>query len=376
MFTKTALWALLAGVSSAKLCQNFTVPVSIATINADFGGVQTPQTNLDATAFVLAATRQGGSGTAGAVTGTKAVSGTYNISAQYCTPNKTADNSYILQILTHGIGADKTYWDVSYNNYNYSYVDYALSHGYHTLSYDRVGIGASSHGDPKNEIQANLEIESLAALTKKARNGELPGIHDKPHKVIHVGHSFGSVQTYAVTAKYPGLSDGIVLTGFSMNSTFLPWFLIGSGFQQARSGKNPQNYTAGYLSPATPSNVEYNFFYPGSFDPKLLALTFQTSQPVTIGELLTIGSAAPLQSNFTGPVLVITGENDIPFCGGDCFATGGAATSIPAASKIAFSAAKAFSAIVPPKTGHGLNWHYTAASTYKQITNFLGQHGL
>jgi len=39
------------------------------------------------------------------------------------------------------------YWDLSFNDYNYSYVDYATSHGYSALSFDRLGIGNSSHGE-------------------------------------------------------------------------------------------------------------------------------------------------------------------------------------------------------------------------------------
>lgn len=279
-----------------------------------------------------------------------------------------------LKLETHG--PFLRYWDVSYNNYNYSYVNSALSRGYHTLSYDRLGFAASSHGDPKNEIQAFLEIEALASLTKRARDGDLPGIPYTPKKVVHVGHSFGSSQTYAITSKYPDISDGIVLTGFSRNTTFEPWLLIASNFQQAKSTINPWNYTAGYLLTSTKAGLEYNFFYPGHFDPKLLAEWFKTSQPATVGELLTLGSFAPKESNFKGPVMIFTGENDLPFCGGNCLATGGAAESIPATANEAFPHAEAFSAVIQPQTGHGMTMHYNATAGYQQILNFLRDHDL
>lgn len=45
-----------------------------------------------------------------------------------------------------------------------------------------------------------------------------------------------------------------------------------------------------------------------------------TGQPVTIGELLTIGGATGSMNPTKAPVLIITGEKDVPFCGGDCLA--------------------------------------------------------
>ena len=80
------------------------------------------------------------------------------------------------------------YWDLSYNNFNYSYVDVATDkYGYCTLSYDRLGIGNSSHGEPLNEIQASLEIASLAELTTMLRKGTFPGVTQAFDKVTHVG---------------------------------------------------------------------------------------------------------------------------------------------------------------------------------------------
>ena len=110
-----------------------------------------------------------------------------------------------VQVLTHGIGFDKTleavcfplqkvylclirYWDISYNNFDYSYIDVATdTYQYYTLSYDRLGIGNSSHGDPLNEIQASLEVAALAELKIMLRNGTFPGINQTFSKVTHVG---------------------------------------------------------------------------------------------------------------------------------------------------------------------------------------------
>ena len=275
------------------------------------------------------------------------------------------------------------YWDLPFNNYNYSYIDHALSHGYSTLSYDRLGIGESSHGDPKSEIQASLEVAALAEMTWMVRKGSFPGIRQKPEKVVHVGHSFGSGQTYALSAMYPDLTDAIVLTGFSMNSSFMPSFLTGANFQQARSqGQSQQGqgdlsqYAPGYLVSSNINANHYLFFHaPPNFDPGMLVFAEQSKKPVAVGELMTSASV-PMQSGFTGPVLIITGSHDLPFCGGDCLNTGGAAASIPAQGKVAFPEAKAFEAYVQPETGHGLNMHYNATGAYDYIVGFLGGNGI
>lgn len=275
------------------------------------------------------------------------------------------------------------YWDLPYNNFNYSYVDHALSQGYHTFSYDRLGIAKSSHGEPKNEIQLFLEIEALAQLTRKLRKGELPGVDTHPEMIVHVGHSFGSALTYAMTAKYPDISDAIALTGFSMNATYLPYFLAGANFHQAkldpvvskRAAHDPSSkYASGYLVSANANSNEFLFFYPAHFDPGMLAFAEKSKQPASVGELLTVGSL-PMKSNFEGPVFVITGSNDLPFCGGDCLSTGGASSSIPAAAKAVFPSAKKFTTVIQPNTGHGLNMHYNATAGYKKLSSFLKAEG-
>lgn len=234
------------------------------------------------------------------------MSGSYHIAATYCEPD--CGPSGTVQVLTHGIGFDRSYWDLSYNNYNYSYVKEAVDqYGYSTLTYDRLGIGQSSHGEPVNEIQAQLEIQALRALTVMLRAGTLPGV-PKAQKVVHVGHSFGSTQTYALSGKYPELSDGIVLTGFSQNGTFVPYFALGSNFIEANQIAALSAFPNGYLAPESQRGVQIDFFSPGMFDPAVLALAYATGQPVTVGELLTVSTATAFVNNFTGPCLIITGS--------------------------------------------------------------------
>ena len=66
------------------------------------------------------------------------------------------------------------------------------------------------------------------------------------------------------------------------------------------------NYPNGYLTNTNVNANQYLFFLPGYFDPGALLASEQTKQPITVGELLTLGSL-PMMNAYAGPVLVITG---------------------------------------------------------------------
>ena len=170
-------------------------------------------------------------------------------------------------------------------------------------------------------------------------------------------HSFGSAQTYSLVNMYPDISDGIVLTGFSMNASFVSLFQAGGDFvlanlnQPFRFGnasfavgdailssiasslnvsttsmavmnlinnygltdyiaglqqRQKVQYANGYLANSNANSNQYLFFLPGFFDGQLGFTGEATKQPVTVGELLTLGSA-PMVNRYAGPVLVVTG---------------------------------------------------------------------
>lgn len=311
------------------------------------------------------------------------------------------------------------YWNIPFNGYNYSYVNTATNAGYCTFSYDRLGIGNSSHAATPaatlNRLQSFLEVSALAEITRSFRNSSVPGINNTFSKVVHVGHSFGSAQTYALVNMYPTISDGIILTGFSMNASFVGLFAAGGNFQLANlnqplrfsniSGTQiqalaniyamplldylapidvttlppPQTYVNGYIISSDAAANEYQFLYPGQFDPSLLFyLETKAKQPVTAGELLTLGSL-PMMNNYAGPTMVFTGQYDLPYCGGDCLATGNASlASIPAnvVANFPMVAASNFTTYIQPNTGHGLNAHYNATAGYMVMQQFFQSKGL
>lgn len=198
---------------------------------------------------------------------------------------------------------------------NYSYVKVAVdTYKYSTLSWDRLGIGMSSHGDPIQEIQASLEVAALYALMQKLREGSINGVECKFTKVVHIGHSFGSVLTYTLAARNPEASNGLVLTGFAQNGSFIPYFALGSNFVQAETIESLKESPHGYLAPGDEAAVEVVFFARRMFDHSILNLAYLKREPVAVGELLTIGGDLAGVSRFKGPVFVTTGSESEPEC--------------------------------------------------------------
>ncbi|KAG6137812.1 hypothetical protein E4U12_000293 [Claviceps purpurea] len=364
-----------AALSSALKCKNITIPISISAQNAVFD-LEPPTTEVDVTSLFLDISRPGNNATAQYLKDYATVSGDYTLAATYCEAAKPCDRD-ALQILTHGVGFDRSYWDYPYHNWNYSYVREALRDGYSTLSWDRLGVGESSHGEAVNEIQIALEIAALKAVTEMAREGKIPQVCRQFSKLIHVGHSFGSAMTYALSAMYPDISDGIVLTGFSQVPKYMAYFALAANFAPVRRIRSlSQKYGPGYIAPRSKIGVHTNFFAPDNFDPHLLESAFENGQPATVGELLTVGSV-PSSTDFAGPVMIITGDRDVPFCGGNCMATMGDDASGPnliEQSSSNFKKAAVFNATVVPDVGHGLNFGYPAHSAFGIIQAFLKEN--
>lgn len=108
-----ALGVVTRGLSAreaSKQCTNMTIPVTLAARNAVFN-VPTLSNNLDATTFFQNVSNIGGNFTEESLVDYRDETGTYNISAQYCT---NGSDPTTLLFLTHGIGFDKSYVTVPY----------------------------------------------------------------------------------------------------------------------------------------------------------------------------------------------------------------------------------------------------------------------
>ncbi|KAK7221231.1 hypothetical protein V2G26_009234 [Clonostachys chloroleuca] len=366
--------AAASNVVSARWCRDLTIPVSLTSRNAVFD-IEPLKTEIDVTNFYLELGKQGGNLTEKLVKGYKTVSGIYTLAATYCVPDTGPGD--VLQIMTHGVGFDRSYWDPPINDYKYSYVARAVDdHGYSTLTWDRLGVGKSSHGETINEIQIFLEIAALAELTRKFVNCTL--CEHSYKRVVHLGHSFGSAMTYGLVNQYPDISNGIVLTGFSQIPAYMGLFALGGNFVPVSSVPSlASQYAVGYVAAGSKSAVHTNFFGPDDFDPAVLDWLYEHGQANTPGEILTVGATGGVANIFHGPSLVITGERDVPFCGGNCYATSAIQNKAPnliAASEEFFPNASPFNATVIPKAGHGLNLGYSADLAFDTILEFLEAH--
>jgi pimeloyl-ACP methyl ester carboxylesterase len=245
------------------------------------------------------------------------------------------------------------------------------------LAYDRLGIGKSSHGDPRDEIQSYIEEAALHELVMMLRAGTFPAVEHKFAKVIGVGHSFGSAQTYMVANNHPADFDAIVLTGFTMNSSFLGLFPPGANFIVANRNKdeNLSNYVNGYLVASDIGAIEYLYFYPYNFDVGIMQDVEANKKPVAVGEVLTLGSLVTTNA-YAGPVLVFDGSKDLPYCGGDCVNTGDPALpNIGAAVKRNFPNASSFQSYTQPDVSHAINLHYNATAGNAYIQTWLSGVG-
>lgn len=100
-------FTILTGCVAAKNCRNITVPVTLSVREGTFN-IAVPSDSIEVTDFVLNVTQQGRNFTATALAGYHTQSGVYDISATFCKPSVDTSTNATVQVLTHGIGFDRT----------------------------------------------------------------------------------------------------------------------------------------------------------------------------------------------------------------------------------------------------------------------------
>lgn len=96
---------------------------------------------------------------------------------------------------------------------------------------------------------------------------------------------------------------------------------------------------------------------------------------MTLGELFSQGGTASPASSFTGPVAVVNGVNDLPFCLGNCDSPNDKAAAVKPALYPNLAQEK-FGSYLAPLSGHGLNFHYSSQGAFDYIQNFLEDQGV
>jgi len=299
------------------------------------------------------------------------INGTWDIHGKLCYPVEARPNPEVLQFLIHGVGFDRSYWDVAAN---YSYVDAAALAGYTTFSYDRLGIGMSDTPDPINVVQSQLEVAIAHELIQLLRAGKIANCAFQ--KVVSVGHSFGSIQTVGLTSQHPKDLDAAVLTGFSTSSAGQPVFFASLNLAIANEN-SPLRFSGlpnGYLVAANAIGNQQAFLRAQNFPPSNLRIAELTKATFTIGEFFTAGMPVAPSPEFTGPVDVVDGTNDLPFCQGNCLYPVNQAEAV-LTGPLYPNASNGSEYYIAEGAGHGLNLHYSAPAAYEHITQFLKKNG-
>lgn len=249
-----------------------------------------------------------------------------------------------------------------------------------TLSYDRLGVGNSSHPNGITDVQINYEIAQAIAIGQALGAGTLDTLGAFGTKVA-VGHSYGSNMLTGVAAMQPDLYDALVLTGFTGNATNGPLGLAGFGTTIANVSY-PERFPYGsdYLSTPSVSADQMGFFHYPNYTQAALSQFTNTKGEYTIGEINTISGPLMLnRTSYTKPTFVVTGDYDAPYCAANCSVTslGANMTQLDTARTVFPAVAAAdFGTYVVPDTGHGINFHTTAYMAYEQIFSFISSHNL
>lgn len=363
-------------------CTGFILPLEVTAQSAIYD-VMRVDNNIDAMAFAVSRDTWDHDFQ---VLKNHTISGTYDISVQLCVPPGGSKKDH-LQVVTHGYAFDKRYWDSEINPSEYSYVENAMNAGYSVLTYDRLGTGKSPKPDAYTGLSATLELEMLREISEMARSGDLVkhipsgDIEQKFNKIIHVGHSYGSILTWSLLSTYPDVSDGAVLTSYIFNKYATQLRLASFGVELART-TDPElfsDFPNGYFVQNSAAALQSGFFSTfankttgvGGFEPELLDYAFTIRQPTGVSDWTTPSLLNIGVTDFTGPVQFMIAEFDYVVCLGDCkgvYDEEMIKRLFPNASDVNFH--------IQEGSGHGLTMHKGANVGYKVSLDWLDANGL
>lgn len=289
----------------------------------------------------------------------------YEIFGELCLPlgvNPLAVQT--VHVAVHGATYSHLYWAWPFQPERYSYADALTQAGYAVFTFDRIGVGRSSR-PPSNAVTLDANAFVTHQLIEGLRGGQI-GHGTRFQRVVLVGHSLGSSTSLLEASTYHDV-DGVVLTGF-LHQFYPPWlFLAFTSFYPANADPKfvGQGLDPGYFT-TIPGTRDDLFYYLPNTDPAVVALDEATKETATIGEQNTLGSAlAPAVSQAVHvPVLLLDGQFDNAFCGPSLCPDAAAVAQLETPF---FSAAACLQTVVIPATGHDLNLHFTAPTTFGAI---------
>jgi pimeloyl-ACP methyl ester carboxylesterase len=309
----------------------------------------------------------------------------YHVWGELCaTPEELAQpaGTATVQLLVSGATYGHLYWDLSPNpidGVSYSYARDEAVAGYPTFVLDRIGEGHSDH--PLSvlvDVSANAAV--LHHLVQGLKNGSITGT--RFGKVIEVGHSLGSLITWAEVVSYHDV-DGVIITGMLHRLTLaflsrLP-LAISPALLDPRFAGRLWAIDAGYLTIKSPplGNVAHGFraqlFYnTATADVKVIALDEQTKETLTLSEFDSLlHMVVPDTRLIAVPVQLMIGEKDFLLC--DVTLDCSKSSAIRQQEAPFYSEAACLQVVSIPQSGHDISLHPNNSLQVQAALNWSDQ---
>lgn len=294
----------------------------------------------------------------------------WTVAAVYCQPFRWAHGRQV-DIMTHGATYTGDYWDWKQQPALYSYVGKTLADGRATLTYDRIGNGASGKSDGTRPLSTEITMTSDAWILHQL----IRGLWFLGYRHINsISHSYGSgVALAEATTNY---DDGI-----KVSALVLTGYLHRPSNPAVTAGNYPANQDpmfaaagldGGYLT--SRPGVRGTSFHSSTSDPAVVAYDDAHKDVVSLTGLLGFLGArgVPAGNNIsnlvTVPVLVVNGQQDAIFCyQPDVFNC--ADEAAVGANEAPFYANVEVHTI--PESGHDLTLHPSADDSYAIINHWI-----
>ncbi|WP_433286958.1 alpha/beta hydrolase [Pseudonocardia sp. CA-142604] len=286
------------------------------------------------------------------------------VSGELC----AAPRDRVVHLLVPGATYNSSYWDFPYQPERYSYVRAMRAAGIATFRLDRLGTGESNR-PASVEMSLLSHAEVVRQLVPALRTGLIGG--QSFEKVVIVGHSFGTLVTYAAVGSEPNLVDGVIATGVSRGPDLpgLLEILVTFTHPARLEGGRFAGMDPGYLT--TVPGQRGDFYHRPAIDPQVVVVDEATKDVQSATDLGTI--ALPLLStlNFRKPVLNVMGDDDLVFC-----------QLIPCSSplspwnaeRLLFPQVPSYDSQIVPSTGHNINLHPNAHLFFEKAIEWTRTH--
>jgi pimeloyl-ACP methyl ester carboxylesterase len=270
-----------------------------------------------------------------------------------------------VHVAVHGATYSHLYNSWPLEPETYSYAQALMKAGYAVFTFDRIGIGQSSH-PPGAAVTIDANAFVVHQLVQGLRSGMIGRAAFQ--RVVLMGHSLGSITSLAEVSKYQDV-DGVVLTGFSHATPTFDLAALFAGFYPASQDPRFAGFglDTNYLT-TRPGTRESAFYFAPGTDPNVVALDENTKETVTNAELGSFPEVFPpaVSRAVHVPVLVLNGDHDQLACG-PTFSICTSAAALAAEEAPFWTPRVCLQTAVTPNSGHDVNLEKSAPVTYATI---------